>query len=139
MKRNELFLLFFVYYTKEELTHFLSKLSSKDFQFKRFVMGNYLSIKNVGELAEKANYSISGFIKKFHSNFGESPYQWIQKQKAKQIYVDINDRKKTLKEIASDYNFSSYQHFAKFCKTYLGSPPTATITRYNFNNRNKKN
>lgn len=138
MKRNELFLLFFVYYTKEELTYFLSKLSPKDFQFKRFIMENYLSVRNVGELAEKTNYSISGFIKKFNSNFGESPYKWIQKQKAKQIYFDITDRKKTLKEIVNDYHFSSYQHFAKFCKTHLGSPPTASFFK-NINNIKNEN
>jgi AraC-like DNA-binding protein len=135
MKRNELFLLFLVYYTREEMTIFLSKLSSKDFQFKKAVMENYLSVKNVGELAVKTNYSTSGFIKKFNSNFGESPYKWMQKQKAKQIYLDIYHRKKSLKEIASDYKFSSYQHFAKFCKAYLGSPPTATIEKCNFDNK----
>ncbi|MDR2868431.1 MAG: helix-turn-helix domain-containing protein [Bacteroidales bacterium] len=77
-------------------------------------------------------------MKKFNNNFGESPYQWIQKQKAKQIYIDIINKKKSLKEITSDYNFSSYQHFVKFCKEYLGFPPTANFEKFIHNSKKEK-
>jgi AraC-like DNA-binding protein len=124
LKRHELFLLLFAYYTKKELAELLYSILSKNIQFKKFVMNNYLSVKNVQELAALANYSTSGFIKKFQKYFNESPYQWMQKQKAKQILIEINRGVKSLQEIANEYKFSSYQHFAGFCKSQLGFPPT---------------
>jgi AraC-like DNA-binding protein len=124
IKKNELNQLLFVYYTRKELARFLHSIISGNIQFKKFVLDNYLSVKNVRELAELANYSTSGFIKKFQKNFNESPYGWMQKQKAKQILTEINKGTKSLQEIANEYKFSSYQHFAGFCKIQLGFPPT---------------
>jgi AraC-like DNA-binding protein len=49
----------------------------------------------------------------------------MQKQKAKQILIEINKGMKSLQEIANEFKFSSYQHFSGFCKAQLGAPPTA--------------
>jgi AraC-like DNA-binding protein len=122
--RHELFYLLFHYYLKPELAQFLQCILSKDIQFKKFVVSNYLKAGNVEELAKLANYSTSGFIKKFQKCFNDSPYKWIQRQKAKQISIDIYNGVKSLQEIANEYKFSSYQHFSVFCKTQLGAPPS---------------
>ena len=124
LKRNELNLLLFVYYNKGELAQFLENVLSKDTRFKRFVLNNYLTVKNVQELAKLANMSTSGFIKKFQKIFDESPYKWMQKQKAGKILIEINKGVKSLQEIANEYKFSSYQHFSGFCKAAFGFPPT---------------
>ncbi|MDR1632738.1 MAG: AraC family transcriptional regulator [Dysgonamonadaceae bacterium] len=124
LKRSELNLLLFACYEKEELARFLQSVLSKDIQFRHFVLNNYLKVKNVQELAILANYSASGFIKKFQKIFDESPYQWMQKQKAAKILIDINRGVKSLQEIANEYKFSSYQHFSGFCKAMFGFPPT---------------
>ncbi|GHT53250.1 transcriptional regulator [Bacteroidia bacterium] len=124
LKRCELNLLLYAYYEESELAHFFRDVLSKDNQFRRFVLNNYLTVKNVQKLAELANYSTSGFIKKFQKVFNESPYQWMQKQKAAKILIEINRGIKSLQEIANDYKFSSYQHFAGFCKAMFGFPPT---------------
>ncbi|MDR0734059.1 MAG: AraC family transcriptional regulator [Dysgonamonadaceae bacterium] len=124
LKRSELNLLLFACYEKEELARFLQPVLSKDIQFRHFVLNNYLKVKNVQELAILANYSTSGFIKKFQKVFDESPYQWMRKQKAAKILIDINRGVKSLQEIANEYKFSSYQHFSVFCKTMFGFSPT---------------
>lgn len=129
LKQKELFFLFFHYYQKSDLAQFLQCVISKDIQFKKFVVENYLHIKNVQELAGLANYSTSGFIKKFQKCFNDSPYQWMQKQKAKQISIDIYQGVKSLQEIASEYKFSSYQHFSVFCKIQLGASPTIFVEK----------
>jgi len=125
IKRQELFFLLFRYYQKSELAQFLQCILSKDIQFKKFVVSNYSHAGNVKELAKLANYSTSGFIKKFRKCFNDSPYKWMQKQKARQISIDINQGVKSLQEIAGEYNFSSYQHFSVFCKAKLGGAPTS--------------
>jgi len=129
LKREELFFLLLYYYSKDDLAQFLRGIISKDIQFKKLVINNYLHAKNVQKLAKLANYSTSGFIKKFQRCFNDSPYKWMQKQKAKQISVEIFQGIKSLQEIASEYNFSSYQHFSIFCKAQLGAPPTAILEK----------
>ena len=124
LKRQELFYLLFYSYKGWELAQFLQCILSKDIQFKKFVINNYFYAKNVRELAKSANYSTSGFIKKFQKCFDDSPYKWMQKQKAKHILFEINQGIKSLQEIANEYKFSSYQHFSVFCKEQFGSPPT---------------
>ena len=124
LKRNELNLLLFMYNNKGELVQFLENILSKDAQFKQFVLNNYLMVKNVQELAALANYSTSGFIKKFQKVFEESPYKWMQKQKAGKILIEINRGVKSLQEIANEYKFSSYQHFSSFCRIVFGFTPT---------------
>jgi len=125
LKRQELFFLFSYYYSTADLAQFFQRIISKDMQFKKLVVSNYLRARNVQELAKLANYSTSGFIKKFQRCFNDSPYQWMQKQKAKQISTEIYKGVKSLQEIANEYKFSSYQHFSVFCKEQLGAPPTA--------------
>jgi len=133
LKRRELFFLLFFYYQKKELAQFFRCIISKDIRFEKYVMDNYINAKNVQELAKSANYSTSGFIKKFQKCFNDSPYQWMQKQKAKQIYVEINRGSMSLQEIANKYKFSSYQHFLAFCKSQLGSPPTEILAKSKIN------
>ena len=129
LKRQELFYLLFYCYQRQDLAQFLQCILSKDIQFKKIVMNNYSNSKNVQELAKCANYSTSGFIKKFQKCFNDSPYKWMQKQKAKQISIEINQGIKSLQEIANEYKFSSYQHFSVFCKTQLGSTPTEFFSK----------
>ena len=124
LERRELFFLLFYYYSSSDLAQFFQCIISKDMQFKKLVVTNYLQARNVQDLAKLANYSTSGFIKKFQRCFNDSPYKWMQKQKAKQISTEIYEGTKSLQEIANEYNFSSYQHFSVFCKAQFGVPPT---------------
>ena len=129
MKRKELFFLLFSYYQKTDLAQFLQCVLSKDIQFRKFVTNNYLHVGNVQDLAKLANYSTSGFIKKFQKCFNETPYNWMQRQKAKQILLEFDRGTKSLQELANEFNFSSYQHFSAFCKTHLGAAPTKILKK----------
>jgi len=129
LKRQELFFLIFFFYDEKNLVRFLRYILTRDLQFKRFVIKSFSNARNVQELAKLANYSTSGFIKKFQKCFNESPYKWMQRQKAKQISIDINRGIKSLQEIANDHKFLSYQHFSIFCKAQLGAPPTAIFEK----------
>lgn len=123
MKIKELFFILRGYYTKEELYAFFHPLLSNDMTFSDFVQRNYHKVKTVKELAVLANYSLSGFVKRFKRVFGMSAYQWMKEQKAKIIYHEINDMTKALKEISFEYGFSSPAHFNDFCKIHFGSTP----------------
>ncbi|MDR1764340.1 MAG: AraC family transcriptional regulator [Dysgonamonadaceae bacterium] len=124
MKRTEFNQIMVTQYSKQEIVNFFKEVVSKNIRFKKLVWDNYQSARNVKELAALANYSTSGFIKKFKKNFNESPYHWMQIRKSQQILHEIGQGIKPLQEIANNFKFSSYQHFANFCKTHFGFPPT---------------
>ncbi len=100
------------------------KILPPDERFRQTVFDCWNEVKTVAELATRTNYSTSGFIKRFKRIFGESPYRWMSHRKAAAILADITEGNTPLKEVAARYNFSSYQHFADFCKTQYGVPPT---------------
>jgi AraC-like DNA-binding protein len=106
---------------------------SNNIVFSNLIYQNYGSAKNIGELAEITNYSMSGFKKKFAKVFGVSPAVWVKREKAKKIYYEINCSLKTFKEISNEYNFSSPAQFNKFCKKMYNMPP-GTLRK-----NNKKN
>jgi AraC-like DNA-binding protein len=124
LKKQELFFLFRLYYTKEELASFFYPILNKqDLYFKKTIIEKCLSAKNVQELAALVNYSTSGFIKKFERSFGESPYKWMCSYKATHILQDIKSEKLSFKQICEKYNFSSMPHFIQFCKKQYGITP----------------
>jgi len=124
MKKNELFIVLRAYYPKQELAAlFQPILNKEDLHFKNFVLEKSLCAKNVQELATMANYSTSGFIKRFSRSFNESPYRWMLQYKADHILHDIYSEETTLKEIYTKYNFSSMSHFISFCKKQYGKTP----------------
>ncbi|MCD8264888.1 MAG: AraC family transcriptional regulator [Tannerellaceae bacterium] len=90
IKLKELFFLLRAYYTREELRGFFQPLVSNDMQFSDFVLKNYHKVKNVKEFAELANYSISGFEKKFKKVFKVSAYKWMTEKKASHILHEIH-------------------------------------------------
>jgi len=124
VKRQELFLLLFATYSTTELASFFYPLIGEGLRFKEFVISNHIKAKNVQHLAQIANLSTSGFIKKFVRYFNESPYQWMLRHKAKIILEEICTSPTSLKEIAYKYNFSTYQHFREFCKMQFDVTPS---------------
>lgn len=107
----------------KELLNFFYPLLTKDTHFSDIILRNYNKVKTVKDLADLTHYSISGFEKRFKRVFGISPYKWLKKQKAKNIYREINYSVKTFKEISLEYDFTSPSHLNNFCKTNFGDTP----------------
>jgi AraC-like DNA-binding protein len=124
MKRSELLILLLAYYEKPALAQYFRYFLTGDVNFIKFIVDNHIRANNVIELAEIANYSVSGFIKKFRKAFGQPPYQWLQQQKARRILEELSRGEKSLQVIAAEFNFSSYQHFATFCQRKFKLPPS---------------
>ena len=129
LRKSEIFYLLFELYPPKELAAFFYPLLNENLQFKEFVLKNSLNVKNVAELAALFNYSTSGFIKRFKKYFNESPYKWMLKQRAENIFFELKKKDKTPKQIALEHHFSSYEHFIRFCKTQYGCTPTEVVKR----------
>jgi len=123
LKTKELLCLLQCYYPDKQLIRFFFPLLTSNGRFHNFVLTNYRKIKTVKQFAELYNCSVSNFDKKFHQTFGTSTYQWMQQQKIKLLYHEINATDKSLREIAKEQNFLSLPQFNDYCKKHFGYPP----------------
>jgi len=121
-KITELFFHFRAYYPKESLLQFFRPILHEDSKFANMVITQSLHVKTVRELARRFNYSPSGFDKKFRKEFGVSAHQWLKQEQARHIFHEIHSDK-PLKQISTDYGFSSPSRFNDFCKEHFGTPP----------------
>lgn len=122
-KIKEFLFLLGLYYEKEELYDFFYPILSSDLTFSQFVINNHQKVRTTKELAELANYSLSGFQKRFQKVFGQSAHSWMKKERLKLIFDDISHTSKTLKELSVIHGFSNASHFNDYCKSNLGFTP----------------
>ena len=123
VKIREFLFLIRACYDEQKIFEFFKPIYSSNFVFSNNVHKNLEKVKTARELAKLLNYSLSGFEKKFKRIFRSSPYQWMQKQRAKKIYHEIHCTQKTFTEIAFKYGFASPAHFNVFCKLSFGQKP----------------
>lgn len=124
IKENELAILFRAYYSMEELIEFfIPEIKNRD-GFQQFIMKNYLKMKGVKEFVDLSGMNLSTFNRKFKTHFGDSPYQWMIKQKSKHIQHALLARDNSIAEIMREFNFSDASHFNRYCKSMFGASPT---------------
>ena len=129
-KQKELIMLLRAFYDLEELTMLFYPLLGKNMEFKRLVMDNYSRVKNAAEYADLCGYSLGVFQRKFKEVFGETVYQWMQKQKAEQIKHRLMVSDVNPKELAEEFDFASPAHLNKFCKIWFGMTPSELRQTY---------
>lgn len=123
-KQKELFIILRTYYTSEELAMFFYPLVGKNIDFKKMVFDSYSNVGSIKEFAEKSGYSPVVFQRRFKEVFGETVYQWMQRQKAEHIKHRLMTEDVNLKELADEFEFASAAHLNKFCKIWFGMSPS---------------
>ena len=127
IKQREIFILLRKFYTREQFSEFFCPIIGISFNFKNFVLENYINCYNLKELVERSNMCPNVFMRKFKKEFGVSAYQWILKQKCHKIIHKASHPEATVKEIMNDVGIESYSHFNKVCKRYFNLTPTQLI------------
>jgi AraC-like DNA-binding protein len=117
------FFLYTYYSIRERVLFFFHSNQVPDVKFSEFVQANYMKYKTVGEMAAAFFMTSQAFSSRFKKVFGTTPYQWMQREKARNIYQDICRDDLSFKEIAIKYNFSLSSHFFRFCKQTFGESP----------------
>ncbi len=128
IKHREVFILLRRLYTREQYTEFFHPIIGKSFNFKNFVLENYINCYNLKELIEHSAMSRNTFMRKFKKEFGVSAYQWILKQMCNRIQHKASQPDVTVKEIMSEVGIDSYSHFNRICKRYFNQTPRELIT-----------
>lgn len=67
---------------------------------------------------------------------GHTPTEWINEYAIEQIKHQLKHSKKSIKEIAADFNFPNQSFFGKYIKTHLGMSPARYRTYSNNNELN---
>jgi AraC-like DNA-binding protein len=123
LKIIEFFYYVKAFYCSSQLSRFVQPLLSPNAQFMHFIWNNYRKVRNATEFARMANCSASTFKIRFREATGLSPAQWLNEQKARNVFHDIRCGEKSLKEISEDYHFSSVSHLGVFCRKKFGISP----------------
>ena len=122
-KVSELLFMIHTYYSEEECAHFFSHITTPDMAFSEFVRSNFKKYGTISEMALALGISTGQFAKQFRHVYGTTPRTWIQRKKARLIYMDICQSNKTLKEIAYDYDFTLQSNFTRYCRKTFGKSP----------------
>ena len=123
IKQAEFLLLLNSLYEKEDFISFFYPMFQDDFAFKSFVFKNFNKAKSVKNLAQMSNMSLRTFQTYFKKIIGESPFEWINKQRIEQILFELKYTNKPIKEISDANGFSSVVYFNDYCKRNLGDTP----------------
>lgn len=121
-KLLEFFVIFWNYYTIEEICHFFYPIIHKEIEFHSKVIINRAKAKTVIELAELCGYKLSTFNKIFPKHFqGASPYQWMQQQNAPLIKARLLDTTTPIKAVLAEFGFTDQSYFNTYCKRNFGA------------------
>lgn len=123
-KQLEFFVVYWNYYTLEEICHFFYPVIHKDIGFHSKVMANCAKAKTVIELAELCGYGLTTFNKLFKEHFQHSsPYKWMLQQNAPLIKARLLDKTAPIKTIVTEFGFIDQPHLNKYCKRYFNATP----------------
>ncbi len=119
---GQLLFLIQVYYPRETYIRFYSALFNSDVEFSDFVYNNWKTYQTAGELATAFRLGPSQFADRFVKVFGETPGSWLNNRKRTEIYYDLCNSRKSIKEVAADYNYA-IPNFTRYCRTNFGATP----------------
>lgn len=115
-------------YSHEEHTKFFSRAATADVEFSEFVRDSHRKYQTVAEMAKALDLSTEQFTHRFRRSFGETPFEWLRREKAHTIYWDICQSNKNLKEIAHEHGFFQ-SNFSRYCQQTFGARPKTIRTR----------
>lgn len=124
-KMEELFVIFHYFYPREMFLKLFYTLFNNSISFRALVISNAPNAKNVEMLAKLCGHSLSHFKLLFNQHFEETPYVWMQLNRAVEISCLLCDASVPLKNIIKKYGFTSHGHFSLFCRKFLGDTPRA--------------
>lgn len=123
-KQLEFFVIYWNYYSLEEICLFFYPIINKDIGFYSKVIENCTKAKTVKELAELCGYSLTKFNKLFNEQFQiTTPYKWMLQQNAPQIKAKLLDKSTPIKIIVAEFGFTDQSHLNRYCKRYFNATP----------------
>lgn len=123
---EEFFLLLRLDYSPDEVEDFLESYHCRISGFREYIISSYkpsMEVTELYELGEELGQSESTFKRSFAEEFGLSPREWLQEQRAQRIYQELIASTRNFKDLSQAYGFCSVSHFGAFCRSHLGDTP----------------
>lgn len=89
-----------------------------------YVNENYIYIKKISDITNIFKVSENYVFQIFRRNYGMTPKQYINKLRINNACHRLKYEKKSIKSIAYDCGFDSYEHFINVFKKSVGATPT---------------
>lgn len=118
-----LFMMIRNYYNPQQLRLFFYPILSPDVIFSEQVRMNCRTCSTVNDLAKTMGMTAQHLTRRFNHVFGQSPYKWMQQERARLIYSELNAGDDKLKEIAKRYGFTTQGNFNRFCQSAFSMSP----------------
>jgi AraC-like DNA-binding protein len=126
---EEMFVIFRHFYSREVFLRTFYSMFNNNMSFRTLVENNAPNARNVEALARMCGHSLSHFKLLFSQHFDQTPYVWMQQNRAVEISALLNDTSIPIKSIIKKYGFTSHGHFSLFCRKFLGDTPRALRRR----------
>lgn len=105
------------------IDHTLEKTASKAEAIITHVNENYIAIKDIAELSELFHVSQSYIFRVFKQRFQTTPKHYINRLRIQTVCHKLKYSTYTIRSIASDCGFESYEYFHRVFKKQMGCTP----------------
>ena len=122
-KTEELLILLRSYYPNELLARLFQPAFNSKVDFELAVKKNRDKLFTVEEFAAAAHLDRNTFRQKFKEMYGTTPTEWIKQERANLVLQELMEGKKPIADIVSDYKFSNFPNFIRFCNMHFKSTP----------------
>jgi len=122
-KTEELLILLRSYYPNELLARLFQPAFNSKVDFELVVKKNRDKLFTVEEFAAATHLDRNTFRQKFKELYGTTPTEWIKQERANLVLQELMEGKKPIASIVSDYKFSNFPNFIRFCNMHFQNTP----------------
>jgi AraC-like DNA-binding protein len=97
-----------------------------------FINEHYTEELTLGQLARLANWSVAHFSEEFRRHLGDSPINYVIRQRMQHAVYLLQDIHLSVTEVAARVGYENLYHFSKIFKRSLGESPRAYRRRHGF-------
>jgi AraC-like DNA-binding protein len=122
-KTEELLILLRSYYPNESLAYLFQPAFNSKVDFESVVKKNRDKLFTVEEFAAATHLDRNTFRHRFKEIYGVTPTEWIKQERANLVLQELIEGKKPITSIISDYKFSNFPNFIRFCNMHFKNTP----------------
>ena len=122
-KTEELLILLRSYYPNELLARLFQPAFNNKLDFDQVIKKNRGKFFTVEEYAAAANLDRNTFRQKFKEIYGRNPTEWLKQERINRVFQDLVEGDKSISDIVTDYKFSNFPNFIRFCNMHYKNTP----------------
>jgi AraC-like DNA-binding protein len=122
-KTEELLILLRSYYPNRLLARLFRSAFNTKIDFHEVIRKNKDKFFSVEEYAAATNLDRNTFRQKFKDTYGLNPTEWIKQERIKRVFQDLIERNKPIADIITEYKFSNFPNFIRFCNMHYKNTP----------------